>query len=99
VSAGTGPWPSKSLGAAERSDVEQWEAALDALEARLVTHEAAMSQGVTAGPFVVVELPTAPLPDGERVRAYVALSRIRALEAQTRRMLATRPATRHSPYS
>jgi hypothetical protein len=81
------------------ADVEQWVAALDALEARLVTHEAALGQGMTVGPFVVVELPTAPIPDRERVRAHVALNRIRALEAQTRRMLATRPLTKHSPYS
>jgi|SoiMethySBSTD1v2_1073268.scaffolds.fasta_scaffold469481_3 hypothetical protein len=81
-----------------RSDAEEWEAALDALEARLVSHEAALGQGVAAGPFAVVPLPTTPLPDRERVRAHVALSRVRALEAQTRRMLATRP-VKHSPYS
>jgi hypothetical protein len=53
---------------------------------------------VAAGPFAVVHLPTTPLPDGQRVRAHVALSRVRALEAQTRRLLATRPG-KHSPYS
>jgi hypothetical protein len=81
-----------------RSDVEQWEAALDALEARLLSYESALSQGAAAGPFAVVPLPEAPMPDDARVRAHVALSRVRALEAQTRRLLATRPA-KHSPYS
>jgi hypothetical protein len=81
------------------NDAEQWQAALDALEARLVTHEAALEGGMTPGPFLVVELPSAPLPDLERVRAHVALSRIRALEAQTRRMLAVRPHIKQSPYS
>ena len=68
-----------------RPGTGSWEAALDALEARLALQEAAVAGNATDCSFAAVELPTAPLGEGDRVRAQLALGRIRLLEAELRR--------------
>ncbi|MEZ5266820.1 MAG: hypothetical protein AB7W59_29850 [Acidimicrobiia bacterium] len=77
-----------------------WEASLDALEARLARQEAALAQGGIDGGFEALALPSAPLSERDRVRAHLALDRVRKLETELRRRhdaLAT--PVRTSPYS
>ena len=77
-----------------------WEASLDALEARLARQEAALAQGVLDGGFEAVALPNASLSERDRVRAQLALERVRRLEAELRqRQHAMAAPGRQSPYS
>ncbi|MCC6436876.1 MAG: hypothetical protein IT196_17720 [Acidimicrobiales bacterium] len=77
-----------------------WEASLDALEARLARQEAALAQGVLDGGFEAVALPSASLSERDRVRAQLALERVRRLEAELRqRQHAMAAPGRQSPYS
>lgn len=78
---------------------EEWEAALDALEARLAREEAALTHGAGSSAFGAVVLPSAPMSERDRARAHVALERVRLLEADVRRLLATRPRHASSPYT
>lgn len=108
MSTGTGTGSGKSSGnithpdgpgSNAEVDFDVWEAALDALEARLASQEAALSHGVGTAAFSAVLLPSTPMTERDRVRAHVALRRVRALEAETRRLLASRPQQHHSPYA
>jgi hypothetical protein len=76
-----------------------WEAALDALEARLALQEAAVAANGSEGSFTAVTLPSAPLGEQDRVRAQLVLGRIRVLEAELRRRHDEMQAPqRSSPY-
>lgn len=76
-----------------------WEASLDALEARLARQEAALSQGMLDGGFDAVALPSTSLSERDRVRAQLALDRVRRLEAELRqRQHAMTTPGRQSPY-
>ena len=78
---------------------DAWAASLDAVEARLVLQEAALAQGAVDGSFAAVVLPTAPPNERDRVRAQLALRRIRRLEQQMRGLQQRRPSpVRCSPY-
>jgi hypothetical protein len=81
-------------------DVTEWESTLDALEDRLARQEASLVEGSGDTGFEAVRLPSTPPEASERVRALLALERVRALEAQLRRLheRSTQP-TRPSPYS
>ena len=82
-----------------RPGTGSWEAALDALEARLALQEAALAGNGPDGLFTAVALPAAPLDDRDRVRAQLVLGRIRALEAELRRRHDDLQAPRRtSPY-
>lgn len=83
----------------EPVDFDEWEAALDALEARLASQEAALTQGAGSAAFTAVMMPSSPMTERDRVRAHVALRRVRALELETRKLLASRPVQHSSPYS
>ncbi len=80
-----------------------WDAALDALEARLARQEAALASRTMEGTFQALALPTVTMNEPQRVRAQVALQRIQRLEAHMRVQRDERdrrPApTRVSPYS
>jgi hypothetical protein len=68
-----------------RPENGSWEAALDALEARLALQEAAVTGNATDCSFTAVTLPTVPLGECDRVRAQLVLGRIRVLESELRR--------------
>ena len=77
-----------------------WEATLDLLEARLARQEAALAQGGNDGGFEAVSLPSYPLSERDRVRAHLALERVRTLEAELRRRHeAMNTPVRTSPYA
>lgn len=77
-----------------------WEAVLDALEARLRAQEAALEgRGPWPGDVIAVPLPGLgePLPERLRTRAVSLMARTRALEAAAGGELARRRA--HRPHS
>ena len=77
-----------------------WEAALDALEARLARQETAAVHGRLEGCFEAVELPSVVPGPADRVRARLALARIESLEREIGRVLARTPSpARSSPYN
>lgn len=81
---------------------EDWERTLDVLEAKLSRHESALVSGRPEGVFEAMQLPSRTPSGGDRVRAQLALERIRRLEEELRRRQAAANATprgRTSPYS
>ena len=82
-----------------RTRPDGWEATLDALEARLARQEAALAQGVHDSSFEALALPSAPLSERDRVRAHLAMERIRQLEEEMRAVHDKLPSpVRRSPY-
>jgi hypothetical protein len=81
------------------SGLPEWESSLDQLEERLAREEAALAQGVIAS-FEAVELPTSPMGESDRIRAMLALDRVRRLELEMHDVHGRTPQpARLSPYA
>lgn len=79
---------------------EDWSQTLDVLEARIARQETAVDAGQLGDAFEPVPLPTRTPVGVDRVRAQLALERIRHLEQELhrRKAAATGSRGRSSPY-
>jgi hypothetical protein len=78
---------------------QSWEAALDALEARLALQEAALAANRVDASFEALPLPVTPPGPGDPIRAELALRRVHRLAEQLRTLQDQRTApVRTSPY-